>query len=398
MKICISKSLPTILLTAITFLAAVVYDTETTEELRTRGGLPNFFDKATKGGDVRIAYFGGSITAANGWRVKTLEAFRKQFPKANIIEINAAVAGTGTDYAACRINDHVLKHKPDLIFVEFRVNGGNLPSAEGIVRQAWNANPLTDICFVYTINEGMVAPISSGNNPSFGIELEKVANHYQIPSIDFGIEVVNQLNDGLLVFKGANPPEGKFVFAKDGTHPENQGHEIYAAVVARSFESMANAGKVGAHTMPEVLTPNAWVSAKLAPLSSVAFSFDWSDANVTTDSVVKWGGARSVLMFPEAKTCKTVGESFTVKFRGTSIGVLDIPPTVSVILKVTVNGKEIEPLTRKETFRKEQSMGRFVFLPEMPQGEYTVTFEIATLPEGATYYLGPILVLGEVIK
>ena len=34
-----------------------------------RGGLPNVFRKLETGGEVRIAYLGGSITEAAGWRV-----------------------------------------------------------------------------------------------------------------------------------------------------------------------------------------------------------------------------------------------------------------------------------------------------------------------------------------
>ena len=40
------------------------------EECRPRAGLPNFLKKASqKGAEVRIGYFGGSITAQPGWRV-----------------------------------------------------------------------------------------------------------------------------------------------------------------------------------------------------------------------------------------------------------------------------------------------------------------------------------------
>ena len=44
------------------------HDAKTAEELRVRDGLPNVFAKLAASGPVRIAYLGGSITAANGWR------------------------------------------------------------------------------------------------------------------------------------------------------------------------------------------------------------------------------------------------------------------------------------------------------------------------------------------
>lgn len=42
-------------------------------ECSPRRGLPNFLAKAQKSGaEVRIAYLGGSITAQEGWRPRTL--------------------------------------------------------------------------------------------------------------------------------------------------------------------------------------------------------------------------------------------------------------------------------------------------------------------------------------
>ena len=46
-------------------------------ELNVRGGLPNFYQKLESGKPVKIAYFGGSITAQNGWRPQSLDYFRK---------------------------------------------------------------------------------------------------------------------------------------------------------------------------------------------------------------------------------------------------------------------------------------------------------------------------------
>ena len=50
------------------------------EELRSRDGLPNFFYKIEAKQLVRVAYLGGSITAAEGWRVKSLDWLKQQYP------------------------------------------------------------------------------------------------------------------------------------------------------------------------------------------------------------------------------------------------------------------------------------------------------------------------------
>src|SRR5689334_16018215 len=94
------------------------------KECTPRAGLPNFFAKLEAGAEVRIGYLGGSITAQEGWRPKTLAHFQKTYPKAKITQINAAIGGTGSDLGVFRVRQDVLEKKPDLLFVEFAVNDG----------------------------------------------------------------------------------------------------------------------------------------------------------------------------------------------------------------------------------------------------------------------------------
>ncbi len=91
-----------------------------------RGGWGNFVSKLRSGETVKVAYLGGSITAAPGWRVKTREWLSKEFPQAKVAEINAAIGGTGSDLGVFRLQRDALQHHPDLLFVEFAVNDGVL--------------------------------------------------------------------------------------------------------------------------------------------------------------------------------------------------------------------------------------------------------------------------------
>ncbi|WP_136063822.1 SGNH/GDSL hydrolase family protein [Pontiella sulfatireligans] len=113
-------------MTTVSAMAGAPYnhDPLVAEELRIRDGLPNFFQKLDAGQEVRVAYLGGSITQAEGWRVKSFAWLNEQYPKANLIEINAAVPGTGADFAACRLEQDLLCYNPDLVFIDFRVNMG----------------------------------------------------------------------------------------------------------------------------------------------------------------------------------------------------------------------------------------------------------------------------------
>ncbi|HEY8955031.1 SGNH/GDSL hydrolase family protein, partial [Chitinophaga sp.] len=176
------------------------------QECRIRQGLPNFFAKLGSGAPLTIAYFGGSITAASGgWRDQSVKWFQQQYPQAQIKQVNAGVGGTGSDLGVFRLRRDVLSQQPDLVFVEFAVNDGGPyvhQTMEGIVRQIWKANPATDICFVYTVAGNMLPVLQQGQLWPTMLAMEHIAQHYGIPSVQLGMQVLALLKEGKLVFQG----------------------------------------------------------------------------------------------------------------------------------------------------------------------------------------------------
>jgi hypothetical protein len=161
----------------------------------------------------------------------------------------------------------VLSKQPDLVFMEHRVNGGGgyeAKSVEGIVRQVWKKNPRTDICLVYTLSLGMLKGLQEGRQTPFGVVMETVANTYGIPSIDLGVAIANREQTGGLVFKNDGPVAGKMVFSKDGTHPGDEGHEVYKEIIARSMLAMKDRGEgqPKAHELPVPLEARRWESRR----------------------------------------------------------------------------------------------------------------------------------------
>ncbi len=242
---------------------------------RVRGGLGNVFAKLAGGGEVKIAYFGGSITAAAGWRVKTLGWFRETWPGAKVKEIHAAIGGTGSDLGAFRCHKDVIAHKPDLVFIEFAVNdGGAKPdrihqTIEGIVRQIWRANPRTDICFVYTYRIGYEKDLRRGLCPRAASADERIAAHYGIPSINVALRIVELERAGKLIFtvpRGQQGPGGKLVFSHDSCHPTGPGHDIYRDVIAATLTEFQKQSKPGPHTLPKPFAPDNWEDARLAAI------------------------------------------------------------------------------------------------------------------------------------
>jgi lysophospholipase L1-like esterase len=304
-------------------------------ECAPRGGLPNFFNKVVNHQTVRIAYLGGSITAQEGWRPKTLNWFRQEYGQSNIIEINAAIGGTGSDLGAFRLRHDVLDQNPDLIFVEFAVNDSKAPpeqiyrTMEGIVRQTWHKNPEIDICFVYTIAEAMLAPLNRGELPSSYAAMEKIAEHYGIPSLNLGLNVARLEKEGKLVFKGAKPQndaekqalDGKVLFSPDGVHPyTDTGHQLYFNAIVRCMKEIKTAGNAAPHALVEPFVANNWENAKILPMENAKLSGVWTKLDPATNTLA---GAFTKRL-PEIWKADRPGAAIEFFFKGTDVAIYDI--------------------------------------------------------------------------
>jgi hypothetical protein len=375
----------------------VNYDPNVPEELRIRDGLPNFFDKMKSGGPVRIAYFGGSITVAKGWRPKTLEWFRTRYPDAQIEEINAAISGTGSDFGACRIYNDVLSKNPDLIFMEHRVNGGagfEALSVEGIVRQIWKNNPKTDICLIYTVSTAFLRELQANKTPAFGAIMESIANTYGIPSIELGLEVSRLEKSGSLLFMSKDPVEGKLVFTTDGGHPTDAGHNIYREIIARSMIKMEKAGKAKRHKLPEPMDLRCWDVTYMIPVGKMVLSSGWSVVDSEKDVVYREDILRTDGMLRGGVKCENTGETITVKWNGTIIGFSDIPQGKGMQVEV-VTDKSAPVIIKRDQEDMRRRYSRFFYLPEQLPGDHTTTIKVKNLPDGLSYYAGQTLVIGK---
>lgn len=321
---------------------AATYQPVPREWFRSRSGLGNFLAKAEKGGPVRIGYLGGSITAANGWRVKTLKQFQEDFPNAQFSEINAAIGGTGSDLGVFRVGHDVLQHKPDLLFIEFAVNdeGVSLKQIwrcmEGIVRQTWRDNPGTDICFVYTFRVGFEKDYASGLSPRSISAMDQLAEHYGIPSIDFATRIVEEQDAGRLVYQAPAAPGGEVVwFSSDGVHPHDGGHNIYARLVREAVQAMKgkstpvdHKAKLDAPFVSENLE-----QAKMVPLTSSMLSGDWKE--LPDDAPLSKSFSKRMGTIWEARE---PGSKLTFQFRGSSANVYDLLGPDGGQVRITVNG------------------------------------------------------------
>lgn len=292
-------------------------------EFMIRSGLPNFFNQLNKGNAVTIGYLGGSITRANDqYRLQSAKYIQSMFPKIKITGINAGVSGTGTDLGACRLYDQVLKHHPNLVFVEFAVNGAFPDGMEGIVRQIWKYNPSIDICFIYTMGQGQAKFYAEGKIPENIQQLEKIAAYYGIPSVHMGLQAAILEQQEKLIWK-SDPTviKDKMIFSTDGTHPLEAGGNLYAQAIARAMLQMKHKAGKKIHRLPKSLIIDNWEDAQmLDPKTYANFSPEWEtmdpQKNDTFNQFSGW--------FPYLMKAENPGASISFQFEGTMIGFFDI--------------------------------------------------------------------------
>jgi len=137
---------------------------------------------------VSVAFLGGSVSAGTGladpskssYRALVVQWLKQRYGQSKVVEVNAAVGGTGSTYGAMRARRDCIAQKPDLVFVEFMPDDSNEKedvirrSLEGIVRQLLTVPQPPEIIFLYTPLPGRATPVETG---------EVVANFYRLPSI-----------------------------------------------------------------------------------------------------------------------------------------------------------------------------------------------------------------------
>ena len=358
-------------------------------EFHVRSGLPNVAAKLARGDEVRVAFLGGSITAAPGWRVLTLDHLRRTYPKVKFTEIHAAVPGTGSNYGAMRLQRDVLRHQPDLLFVEFAVNdGAGSPRVEaqmeGIVRQTWATHPSTDVCFVYTVSEGHLKDLLAGGMQSTARSMENVAAHYGVSSFNFGIEIARRVTAGSLVFTApaseqadaaGHDARGRLIFTRDKTHPTDAGHRVYSARLAAALPEFLRAGKPGPHALPAPARDDHWAGARLVTVPEVNHDDLWlavpdGDPHQTTQ-----GGENLV---PPLWVAFEPGAKIEFRFNGTVLGLIGLKGPENGQFRVTVDERDSETGTLFDSY---SSPGRFVLKPwffskTLAPGEHRVRLEI----------------------
>lgn len=220
-----------------------------------RNGIRNSLIKFQREKKGRVTFLGGSITYNGGWRDSICNYLERRFPDTEFEFIAAGIPSMGTTPAAFRLERDVLAGGPvDLLFEEAAVNdainGRNsqeqIRAMEGIVRHIRKDNPATDIVIMHFVDPDKMETYRSGKVPEVIQNHEKVAEHYNLPTINLAKEVTERID------------AGEFTWEDDfkNLHPSPFGQEIYFHSMKAFLEkawsgSVANDDKIKAYSLPD---------------------------------------------------------------------------------------------------------------------------------------------------
>jgi lysophospholipase L1-like esterase len=338
-----------------------------------RGGLPNARKTFTQQHRGRVAFIGGSITQANGWRQRVAADLAKRFPETEFSFVPAGIGSTGSTTGAFRLQADVLsKGKVDLLFIEFAVNDNQdsalsttqaIRGMEGMIRQARAHNPEIDIVISYFVNPSHINDFQNGIVPDEIQAHESVAEHYNLPSIHLAREVADAVGKGAYTFK-----------TYGGTHPIDFGQKVYANRVSKLFDDAWSTTPEAA-TMPEnQLDERSYTRGRYIPLTAIALG-TW------VHSVPKWnsipGNIRALNTQNVMIHSETPDEPLKATFTGTAVGAYILAGPDAGQLAYRIDGGPAQTIDLRHRFSANLHYPRTVlFHDELEHGDHVITVHL----------------------
>ena len=196
-----------------------------------------------------VGYFGGSITEGAGaskagetsWRARITSWLRESYPNCEIIEVQAAIGGTGSELGVYRCDRDLIVQKPDLVFYEFSVNDSEtneikplFNNTESIFRKIFAANKTADIIVLHTMTERIANALESGFEYVSRTAHTLAAHYYNVAVIEMGEALRSKV-------KASGGDWLKYT--TDRVHPNDDGHLVYAECIKNRLERMLQSAK-----------------------------------------------------------------------------------------------------------------------------------------------------------
>lgn len=200
--------------------------------------LPRTRKKLENGQRLTMVAFGDSITAGGEatrpdliyWQ-RWADGLRKKYPRVEITAINGATGGDTTAMGLARLDDKVIKQKPDLVLIAFGMNDHNIPGF-GVPLDTFAQNLKTmvdrirahteaEIILVFAFPPNPKWHFGSHRMEEYALATKQVAKEKNCAYAD--------VFDNWQAIAASKKPED--LLGNNINHPNDFGHSIYFAVL-----------------------------------------------------------------------------------------------------------------------------------------------------------------------
>ncbi|HPD13518.1 MAG TPA: SGNH/GDSL hydrolase family protein [Planctomycetota bacterium] len=326
---------------------------------------PSFSDfdaRARAGERLHVVFFGASLTwGANAtepnltsYRGRMADLLEERYPQARWKFHDAAIGGTGSQLGVFRLDRDVLRHRPDLVFLDFSANDDiysdspeTLASYEAIVRRIITEAkcPLVIVLFPFQWN---VAAGTTDGMKRRDVHLA-LAKAYNVPVGDAIALGQRLVREGKLTI-----PQ---IWPVDGVHPGDVGYRMFADAAWQGFLQGVE-GKLACEAPSKMLYADTYMASARVRISSLGklpagwrvgaphLTSAWYDALMS-----RWlddlaiASNRTTAPDPETKKDKAVPQQaapLKVKFSGSMVMLFGEKTLKSGKFRCTLDGKVVE--------------------------------------------------------
>ncbi|MCC7492899.1 MAG: right-handed parallel beta-helix repeat-containing protein [Fimbriimonadaceae bacterium] len=329
-----------------------------------RDGLPRTLAKLRAGGPVKIAYYGGGIHGAGGWRAKALAELQQAWPQAKLEAIDGGItdAVRGSSFSVYRFAHDVLRHNPDLVLVDYASDDYQTPTLdvqraiEAVVRQGLRHHPAPEYLFLYAFRAGYETSYAERLCPPTVTAYERLADHYGIPSVNLGMAAAALFTSG--VWKG-------------GVVPVAQVDEFYTASLRVALPAILTSAAPAPRPLPPALRNDRWEGAQLIAITPAMLSGPWRE--LPAEDPLRREQARH---FDTIWFTNTPGSKLTFTFRGTEASLFNLMGPDTGRVRVTVDGKDAGTRQQVDPWAYYQRLSGLNLTGQLPLGQHTVTVEL----------------------
>ena len=351
--------------------------------------LKKLFDRAASKEKLTIACFGGSITQGSlatsnekCYASRIFKWWETTFSETEFSFVNDGIGGTTSLFGVARVEDDLLRYKPDFVIIDFSVNdecdNHFMETYEGLIRKIYYFETKPAVLLLHNVfyDTGRSAERVH----------RKIGRHYDIPSVSVRPTIYEAVLDGVIENREITP---------DDLHPNDEGHQLLAEQIIAFLEMARVNASCEEEKTVEAISKNRYENTKrfdnrnITP-AYVDFEIDKSlQAGITDCFKNGWIGHKN-------------GQKIVFEFEGTGLSVqyrrsIKKP---AAIAKVTIDGNAAMSFILDGNF--DETWGDKLELETLTENlqkgqKHSVEIEVIDAGEDKTpFYLNAIMVNTEV--